>query len=132
MACPGIDQLFVESFCLVNRLVSCLVVFIGIKLGCAVGRSDHMDDGFIPPVPQLDGTPSSLIEQCLPHLLRSVSLAIHDSSVTNDNRFAVSLQRCFQKDIFEDHLRFHDVYLELDGVAETHLVRLDHSSTLHH
>lgn len=132
MTDPGVNEFLVEFDGLLDRLVASLVVDIGVELGSAICRRHHVDDSFVASITELDCAPVRLVEQSLPNLIRCVGLTIHNTTITkNDSRY-VTLKRCFKEDIFEGHLRLHDLDLEAHLVHQCHLVRLDKASTLHH
>ena len=91
-----------------------------------------MHNGIVPLVPQLNRSPSSLIQNRMPELLSGVSTSIHNPSVTNNHTWALRVQRNRRKHILQVHLHAHDLNLELDLLQKAHLVRLDEAPSLHH
>ena len=129
---PSINQLPVQDPCFFDTLVASFVVFARVKLFSAIRRCFQVDDNFVPSVSQLDCTPASFVEKCLPDLICDVSLTIHDTPVADENGLLVSMQRSLEKDVFEDHLCLHEIDLELDTISEGHLAGLNEASPLHH
>jgi len=93
VAYPRINQLFVECYRLVNRLIARFIVDIGVEGRCAVGSRHHVDDSFVPTITQLDRAPVGLIEECLPDLIRCVCLAIHNTTIAENDCGLVALKR---------------------------------------
>jgi hypothetical protein len=73
-----------------------------------------MDDCLIPSVSQLHSAPSSLIQDSLPNMLISISRAIHNSSIAEDDDWDIRSHSDLCEDIFEGHLQFNEVDLETD------------------
>ena len=90
-----------------------------------------MDYCFIPPISQLDGVPSCLVQEGLPSVLVCVSTAIHDTPVTNYHRFLIRVHSNINENILQQHLRAHDVYLKLNSFLKGKFMGLDHGTTFH-
>lgn len=129
---PRINQLSIEDSCFFNALIPRFIVFSRIKLLCPVGRSLHVDDAFVASVAQLDRAPGSLIEKRLPNLVCDIGLSVHHATIANQHALLVGVQRCLEKDILKNHLRLHEINLELDSISECHLLGLNEAPTLHH
>ena len=132
VAYPRVDQLPVECNCLFDCFVARLVVCTGVELSCTVRCSNHVNDGLVASVTQLNRAPMGLVEECLPYLSRRVCMAVHDTTIAEDDRRLLRLERRLQKDILEAHLRLHDLDLEANLIHKRHLVRLDKAASFHH
>lgn len=59
-------------------------------------------------------------------------MAVHDSTVAQDDGGLLLLDSPLQEDILQAHLRLHDLNLKAYLVHECHLVRLNEAASLHH
>lgn len=129
---PRINQLLVQSYRLIDRLISSLVVRVGVELRGAIRSRDHVDNSLVAAITQLNRAPMCIVKERLPNFSRRIGLAVHHASITNDYRRLLRFDRSFEEDIFEAHLRLHDLNLEADLVHQSHLVRLNEAAALHH
>ena len=131
MTHPGIYKPPVKGNSLVDAFVPCLVVLALVKFRGAISTGDHMDDGLVPSVAQLDCVPGRLIKQRLPEVFVGVGAAVHDSPVADDDRLDVGVDGDVDENVLQDHLGAHHVYLEAHSVGKGQLVSLDHCASLH-
>ena len=131
MADPCVDQTLVEVHSLLQVLVPCFII-IGLVVTFGTVCSGHeMDHCLVSSIPQLDGTPARLIKNGLPHVLARVCAAIHDTTITKDDRGLIARLRDLYKDIFKIHLQFHQIYLKFDCVTKAHFRRLNQCPANH-
>ena len=131
VAHPCINKLLIKVTGHLRSLISCFIRLLVVELLSSISSCNHVNHCLIAPVSKLDGVPSCLVEQSLPHVTVGVSASIHDSSVANYHCLLVTVEGNVNKNIFESHLRTHNVDLEPHCLVQRQFVCLDHCSALH-
>ena len=91
-----------------------------------------MDHCLVATISKLNSAPMGFVKQGLPNFVRGVGLTVHDTTVAKDHSSDFTLECCFKENIFQGHLRLHDLNLEAHLVHKCHLMRLDKASAFHH
>lgn len=99
MAHPSINQLFVKLYSLVHSLVPRLIIDICVELGRAIRCRHQVNYRFVSSVAQLNRRPGSLVQQRLPHILISVSHAVHHTTIAKNHDILIAGERSLQESI---------------------------------
>lgn len=130
---PGVDEPPVKVHSFLNGFIPGFVAGRRVELLCAIRSRDEVNDGLVAALSQVHRRPAGLVKNGLPDNVVCVSLAVHDASIVQYDgglRFLLGL-RHLNKDVFEVHLKAHQIYLEVNRVFMRHLRSLDESATFH-
>ena len=84
MSYPGLDQALVDISSLFYRFLLSGVI-LNVELFGALRSRHEVDNSLIAFITKLDSRPTCLIKNGLPDIFVDISLAIHDSSIDQDD-----------------------------------------------
>ena len=85
MACPGLEDAGVEVACLVDGLVAGGVGLQCVEFLGTLSSRDHVDDGIVAGITQLDLREAELVEDGLPHGALHIVGDVHGAAVGDDD-----------------------------------------------
>ena len=123
-------ELIVSLGCLLDRLISCLIILIIILL-CINSRRYHMDHRIVSIISQFNIAPAGSLEELSPFFVANVPYCIHEATITYKYRRLAHCLRDVVNIVFQSNLRLHKANLKRSRLLLRHLAVINHGACFH-